>query len=102
MEEKKQELHDRMPELVAKSKELSDRAKMVYLAVYSRRKRFNDTSPSDSRLAIEIGRNVDYVQRGLKELQEMKLIERRLYRNAVTKQVKKRVIVLRSLKSLQS
>ena len=102
--ERKQQYHDRIPETVAQanSKVLSDRAKLTYLAVYSRRVRFNDTEPDDVTLAKEIGHNVSYIQRGLKELQEKKLIERRLYRDAATKRVKKRVLILRSLNCLQT
>lgn len=104
MTERKQQYHDRIPETVAQanSKVLSDRAKLTYLAVYSRRVRFNDTEPDDVTLAKEIGHNVTYIQRGLKELQEKKLIERRLYRDAATKRVKKRVLILRSLNCLQT
>lgn len=103
-EKKKQQYHDRIPETVAQvnSKALSDRAKLTYMAVYSRRVRFNDTEPDDVTLAKEIGHNVTYIQRGLKELQEKKLIERRLYRDAATKRVKKRVLILRSLNCLQT
>lgn len=92
--------YDRLPENVAMidSKLLSDRAKLTYLAIYSRRVRFNETDPSDKKLASDIGHNVSYVQRGLKELQDKKLIERRLHRNRATKQVEKRVLVLRPLK----
>ena len=103
-EKKKQPYHDRIPETVAQvnSKALSDRAKLTYMAVYSRRVRFNDTEPDDVTLAKEIGHNNSYIQRGLKELQEKKLIERRLYRDAATKRVKKRVLVLRSFNYLQT
>ena len=100
----KQQYQDRIPAIVAQvnSKALSDRAKLTYMAVYSRRVRFNDTEPDDVTLAKEIGHNVTYIQRGLKELQEKKLIERRLYRDAATKRVKKRVLILRSLNCLQT
>lgn len=81
---------------------LSDRAKLVYMAIYSQRMRFKNTSPNDEDLSKMIGNSVSYIQRGLSELEEKGLIVRRRQYEKGSKRVKKRLIVLRSLKGLST
>src|SRR5690242_7565524 len=62
------------PDAVLKAKRLSWRAKCIYARLLSYARENETCFPGHARLAVDLGKSIDTIQRGLRELKDFGLI----------------------------